>query len=642
MGLLRNLPLMVKSLLGFVTVVIFLVFIGYRSVHSIQNVATKADIIYSSDVLGLGTLTSMEMEFLSARIALREALITDDMEFRTRRLSEFEGNVRALKDSSAAYAQRLRTEEGKQLYAQYEKDLQAFEEIGTRIAGLLTSGDIESAKVLTLSECIERSDKVKADLQQLLGNKRSASAATRDESISISDDSISSQVVFTAVASVFCLFFGVVLAMVISRPVRKLTTAAEAIANGDLNHRIDSVESSDEVGRLAASFRMMVENLKTRMREAHQKGEEAERAAAEAKTLRQGAEAAREDLAQKVDVMLTTVAQFAKGDLTAMIKARSDDSIGELYNGYNRALENVRSMIKTISSQVHVVQDSSVELSQKGSTLAVGIKQQAMQITEISSAMEEMNATITENSRMASSAAQEAQEAKNEAQRGGDSLRRMIENVGQVSAVVRNSSTIVSQLGDSSQRIGEIVSVIEEIADQTNLLALNAAIEAARAGEQGRGFAVVADEVRKLAERTQGATKEIGSMIGEIQKNTANAVTAMHTGSELVNAGESHVETARKALEIIIQKSAYVADYITTLAAASEQQSSTSAEVTRSVETISAVVESSAVTTDEIAGIARTLQGLTDELNELMMQFKTDIQGTMLASYNTLSSVRSI
>jgi methyl-accepting chemotaxis protein len=192
------------------------------------------------------------------------------------------------------------------------------------------------------------------------------------------------------------------------------------------------------------------------------------------------------------------------------------------------------------------------------------------------------------------------------------------------------SAETVKELGKSSDQIGEIVSVIDDIADQTNLLALNAAIEAARAGEQGRGFAVVADEVRKLAERTTKATKEIAQMIKKIQTDTEGAVESMEQGTKEVESGIYLADKAGESLKDIVSISQKVTDMVSQIAVASEQQSSASEQISKNVEAISAVTSETASGTQQVARAAEDLNRLTENLQELVGQFK--VAGGLRAS----------
>jgi methyl-accepting chemotaxis protein len=254
--------------------------------------------------------------------------------------------------------------------------------------------------------------------------------------------------------------------------------------------------------------------------------------------------------------------------------------------------------------------------------MAAGVQEQTSQASEVASAVEEMTKTIVENSQNASRTAETAKVARQAAEDGGNIVRSTVEGMNRIAAVVNQSAETVRTLGKSSDQIGEIIGVIDDIADQTNLLALNAAIEAARAGEQGRGFAVVADEVRKLAERTTKATKEIAGMIKNIQTETGDAVTAMEEGTKEVERGKELADQAGNSLKNIVAVSQTVGDMVLQIAAASEEQSSASEQISKNVDAISSVTSQTAQGTQQIARAADDLNHLTENLQQLLERFR--------------------
>ncbi|KAB2925931.1 MAG: methyl-accepting chemotaxis protein [Bacteroidetes bacterium] len=326
---------------------------------------------------------------------------------------------------------------------------------------------------------------------------------------------------------------------------------------------------------------------------------------------------------------------IAQGDLryvhTPALDRRSEngDEMGQLVRSYGVMVNSLRDIIRKVGESSGAVASASTEISASTEQMAAGAHQQTSQASEVASAVEEMTKTIVENSQTAKHTAETSKQAKIAAEQGGKVVEDTVNGMKKIADVVRSSATTVQALGRSSDQIGEIISVIEEIADQTNLLALNAAIEAARAGEQGRGFAVVADEVRKLAERTTKATKEIASMIKQIQTDTKGAVTAMQEGTKQVDAGIALADRAGVSLQEIVAISQKVTDMISQIAGASEEQSKASELIAKNVEGISIVTQETANGAQQIAHTAEDLSKLTEHLEEIVGRFQlTDEDGT--------------
>jgi len=313
---------------------------------------------------------------------------------------------------------------------------------------------------------------------------------------------------------------------------------------------------------------------------------------------------------------------IATGDLSVEIVQKSGDEVGQLAASFAAMVRNLSETIGRVTEASSAVASACSEISSSTEQMAAGAQEQTSQATEVASAVEEMTKTIVENSRNASGTAETAKKAKVSAEQGGHVVEETVNGMKRIAEVVRKSAGTVQELGKSSDQIGEIITVIDDIADQTNLLALNAAIEAARAGEQGRGFAVVADEVRKLAERTTKATKEIASMIKKIQVDTRDAVSSMEAGTKQVDEGISLADKAGSSLREIVEVSQKVTDMVTQIAAASEEQSQASEQISRNVEGISNVTNESAMGVQQIAQAADDLNRLTENLQHLVGRFK--------------------
>jgi len=345
-------------------------------------------------------------------------------------------------------------------------------------------------------------------------------------------------------------------------------------------------------------------------------------------------------LARSVEQMQMQIQRFAVGDLTVQLHVPHNPEIGRdierLCHSFNDAVENLRTMLLQVSESIHATASASVQISASTDTMASGMNRQTEQTSEIVEAIGKITQTITTNMERSSQAAFEAAEANEDAKQGGTVVSKTIEGMNTVAGVVMQAAGVIETLGKTSGQIGEVIQVIEEIADQTNLLALNAAIEAARAGEAGRGFAVVADEVRKLAERTTKATKQITETIQKIQNDTNRAVKVMHEGTHTVETGKQLAAQTAEALHRIITRTGHVADIISQLASESEQQVHVSKIIVEDVQAISSVTRESALGTREIAATADSLSRLTEQLQHSIERFhlrtRYDVERTVAHS----------
>jgi methyl-accepting chemotaxis protein len=349
--------------------------------------------------------------------------------------------------------------------------------------------------------------------------------------------------------------------------------------------------------------------------------------------------ATRRTIVRPLENGIDTLAVMATGDLRVRMQGEYKGDLQRLKDSINTVGKALENALQRVSEAVSATASASGQISASTEQMAAGAQEQTTQASEVAAAVEQMTNTILENSRNAGVAAETAQQARASAEQGGKVVDETVNGMRRIAEVVNQSADTVRELGRSSDHIGEIISVINDIADQTNLLALNAAIEAARAGDQGRGFAVVADEVRKLAERTTRATKEIAGMIKKIQADTSGAVASMEQGTHEVERGIHLADKAGASLQEIVGVIQRMTDMVARIAAASGEQSSASEEISRNVEAISKVTGETAQGTHQIAKAAGDLSQLTENLQRLISDFKLGDQSA--GAHSTYAGVHA-
>ncbi|MBJ6752422.1 methyl-accepting chemotaxis protein [Geomonas anaerohicana] len=327
-------------------------------------------------------------------------------------------------------------------------------------------------------------------------------------------------------------------------------------------------------------------------------------------------------ITRPLDKAVQVANRLAEGDLTVDVVVDSKDETGQLQQAMGHMVQSLRGLVSQTVQISSSIASASTQLQGTSAQIATGAEEVASQTGTVATGSEEMAATSADIARNCVLAAEASRQSTESANQGAKVVQETIVGMEEIAGRVRRTSKTVEALGHRSEEIGDIVGTIEDIADQTNLLALNAAIEAARAGEQGRGFAVVADEVRALAERTSKATKEIGAMIKAIQGETRDAVRAMDEGVQEAEKGAASSQRSGQALDDILRCISEVSLQVSQIATAAEEQTATTSEVTSNIQQITDVVQHTARGAEETAMAAAQLAQQADELQTLVSRFR--------------------
>lgn len=327
------------------------------------------------------------------------------------------------------------------------------------------------------------------------------------------------------------------------------------------------------------------------------------------------------DSIQTLRAQLDNIAK-GEGDLTQRVPVETNDDLGELAKSFNQVLQNLQSMIGSIQSLTQELGQGASDLATAANDNHEGVARQTDAISMVATAINEMQSAIEEVAGNATRAAESTQEAENNGRTSAEIIRSSSQQVHRLAAQIGKAVEVIRKLSADSENITSVLDVIRGIAEQTNLLALNAAIEAARAGEQGRGFAVVADEVRTLAQRTQQSTEDIQTMITTLQTGVAEIVSVMESGSSEAAETEKLATEAESQIQGILEAMTNISDVNTSVASATEEQTQVIDEINRSITEINDLAETSAERSRDIDGISRSLEGYASQLRDQTGRFR--------------------
>ncbi|MCU7493434.1 MAG: methyl-accepting chemotaxis protein [Ignavibacteria bacterium] len=666
----NNLKIQSKLIVSFSIIIILLVTLGLSSLSQLGGINNKANEIINNWMPSCVTLAKLNTKIADLRRQELQHILSQtpqEMDLYESRINSAFDSVKKLR---AAYEPLISSDEERNSYNEFADEWSKYTEINKSLVALSRQNRTEEAKALQRGDSKIYYDQAVKTLQKLIEmNDKGADGAKEAAAVTYSSAKISISIII-GVSVILAFFMAIFIARLLGKGINQVLERFEMLekesltnlengslqmAEGNLDFKIVSnvqpldINSKDEIGQLAASANQIInkvqgtvsalENAASIVRAIVEESKfftqsaldgklstkgQADKFKGAYKDVVNGFNNTMEAFATPINKSTKILEAMAQGDLTSRMDGEYKGDYKLIKDSINQLADSMGGALSEVQEAVQATASAANEISSSSEQMAAGAQEQSQQATEVAGAIEEMTKTVYETAKNANEAADVSRGSSSAAEKGAKKINDTKKGIEKIVSSAEETSRIVASLSQRSEQIGEITQVIDDIADQTNLLALNAAIEAARAGEQGRGFAVVADEVRKLAERTTKATKEIAETIKAIQMEARDADSAMGESKAAVVEGMRLTEEVAEVLSEILKGAQKTTDVVLQVAAASEEQSSAAEQISKNIEGISSVTQQSAAGTEQIARAAEDLNRLTVNLQELVSRFKLE------------------
>ncbi len=607
MNAFNDLKMSTKLISAFILMAVISIVVGVFGIYYIRTIDAADTNLYQNYTVPISQLERMGTAFQRIRVNLRDSIFHKDEAANEN--YETVAQLRSEMDSIAdEYEALIETQEMREMFKRYQEAVKAFDPYIDQIIALDKAGKSDEATALLLGDAKAKAKELQDSIEGMVILKVDQAQKIADGNTSAANQANTIMIAIIVVGVLLAVGLGLVISRSISVPLGIAVSVTKMLSVGDMQRNMEDKEKDkvrkrkDEIGDIGKSVDALIDYMQ-------EMGHAAQMIAQNDLTVSVKPRGEKDELGNAFASMIASlrdsvgkVAENARNLNAASAQlATASNQAGQATNQISVTIQQVASGTQQQTSAITKTAHSVEEMTRAINGVARGAQEQAEAVSQASTLTAQLTKAIQQVAGNAQAVSNDAGKAAQAAQRGAETVADTIRGMEGIREKVGVSAQRVQDMGARSEEIGAIVITIEDIAAQTNLLALNAAIEAARAGEHGKGFAVVADEVRKLAERAANATKEIGVLVKDIQKTVNEAVKAMEEGSREVDSGVGKANMAGSVLTEIAEAAASVLQQSEQAAAAAEEMSAAADELVASVDTVSAVVEENTASTEQMS-----------------------------------------